>query len=91
MEPTQVICQIKQLCESATKYTYDNALRQGREYLLILRELGVGAEQVYQPLYDYYKQLEDGMIRDCVADLLDFVVGWCSPQWVIWKNDGKQN
>lgn len=89
MEPEQIICQIKELCASVTEHTYDDILRQGYERLTMLHHMGQNQEQVYQPLADYFKHTEDGIIRDCVGDLLDFVTGWCSLQWHIWSSSDK--
>lgn len=89
MKPEQVICEIKELCASVTECTYNDILWQGYGRLTVLYAMGQNQEQVYQSLVDYYNQLKDGIIQDCVADLLDFAVGWCSPQWYIWKNDNK--
>lgn len=87
MNSEQVLCQIKELCASVTNQNYNNILWQGYEYLTVLRDMGQSQEQVYQPLLDLYNYLEDGTAKDCVADLLDFVVGWCSPKLFIWKSD----
>lgn len=87
MEPARVICQIKALCASVTEQTYHAILRQGYKCLTALHDMGQNQQQVYQPLADYYSRLEDGIARDCVAYLLDFVIGWCSPQWHIWRSE----
>ena len=61
--------------------------KQGYELLLKLHDLGVDKESVYQPLLEYHGSLDDGISYDYIADILDFVVGWCSPQSRIWSID----
>lgn len=89
MEAEQVMNQIKELCASVTECTYTDILQQGYERLTVLHDMGQTQEQVYQSLIDYSNHLEEGVIWDCVADLMDFVVGWCSPQRYIWKSSEK--
>lgn len=50
-----------------------------------LHDLGIEKERVYQALFQYHKGLEDNLSRDCIADILDYVVGWCSTQDRIWN------
>ena len=50
-----------------------------------LHDLGFEKQNVYQSLIQYYNSLGDNLARDCAADILDFVVGWCCPQKCIWK------
>lgn len=81
-----IITQIKMLCQSVTENTYDTRIQQCFELLVKLHGLETNRECVYQTLLKYHNNLEDGISRDFIADVLDFVTGWCSPQNYIWKN-----
>lgn len=81
----EIFAQIKLLCLSITETTYDTGIQQGHELLVRLRDLGLEKESVYQSLLQYHNSLEAGLSRDYLADIMDFVVGWCSPQWLIWN------
>lgn len=78
--------QIKVLCSSVTEDTYDSTVRQGHGLLERLKGLGVEKEEAYQLLLQYHNSMEDGLSRDCAADILDFIAGWCAPQMWIWKD-----
>lgn len=81
----EMIVQIKMLCSVVTKNNYPRVIQQSYEVVSKLCDLGVEKEVVYQSLFEYYQSLEDGLAQDCVADILDFIVGWCSPQKRIWR------
>ena len=76
--------QIKLLSASVTEDAYNTSLEQGYELLVRLRELGADKDSVYRTLSEYFNSLEDGMSYDFMADVLDFVVGYCSPERFIW-------
>lgn len=81
-----IITQIKMMCQSVTEYTYDTKVQQGFELLVKLHSLGTDGECVYQALLQYHNNSVDSISHDFIADVLDFVTGWCSPQNYIWKN-----
>ncbi len=81
----EIFKQIISICSSVTESTYSDGLQQGYELLLLLHDLGIEKNSVYQTLTQYYNSLEECLSRDCIADMMDFVVGWCSPQKYIWK------
>lgn len=81
----EIITQIKKLSSTVTENTYDTKKQQGYELLIRLHDLGLEKDKVYQLLFQYYNSLEDSLSRDYIADILDFVVGWCSPQYYIWE------
>ena len=83
----EIVAQIKKLCTSVTESNYENGVQQGRQMLVQLHDLGFGEKCVYESLLQYYNSLEDGLPRDCLGDIMDFVVGWCAPQNHIWKED----
>ena len=82
----EMIAQIKILCSSVTEDSYDVIIQRCQKLLSKLCDLGLERESVYHILLEYYNNLEDGLTSDCVADVLDFIAGWCSPQKRIWKD-----
>lgn len=82
----EIITQIQILSSHITEDTYCIRIRQGYELLVRLHDMGIGKESVYQPLFQYHNSLEDSCSRDYMADILDYVAGWCSPQDYIWND-----
>ena len=72
---------------AVTKKEYSTFLEQGYERLVELHESGVDKDSVYQVLFAYFNSLEDGISYNFIADILDFVTGWCSPEKRIWDKD----
>lgn len=85
MNREKIINQMKELCSSVTGSTYDDVIQQNYELLKRLNNLGVEKEIVYQSLLQYHNSLETGLARECIADVLDYIVGWCSPDKCMWK------
>ena len=81
----EIIAQIEKISLTVTESTYDIGIQQGYELLLRLHDLGLEKDNVYQLLFQYHNSLEDNISRDYIADILDYVVGWCSPQYRIWE------
>ena len=82
-----IIAQMKKLCTSVTESTYEYRVQQGRQMLVQLHDLGFEENCIYESLLQHYNSLEDGLSRDCLGDIMDFVIGWCAPQNHIWKED----
>ena len=36
-------------------------------------------------IFDCHRKHLDSLFRDYVADILDYVVGWCSTKYHIWE------
>ena len=83
----EVFARIKVLCSSISESTYNNGVQQGYEMLIKLHDLGYDQDCVYQSLLQYHSGLEEGLSRDCFAEIMDFAVGWCSRQKRIWDAD----
>lgn len=81
----EILAAIRALSFGITEDTYFAGVQQGYTRLTRLRDMGLKQEQAYQPLYQFHNSLEEGLPRDFIADLLDYVVGWCSPQARIWE------
>lgn len=81
-----VIEQIIKLAESVTGENYDAEIERGYKLLVKLHDLGAEKESVYQPLLAYHSGLEDGITYNYIADLLDYVAGWCAASNRIWKD-----
>ena len=86
----EILDQIKMLSLSVTEENYHARVQQGYKFLITLRDLGVEKERAYQALFQYHNRLEDGLSRDYIADILDYIVGWCSPQCRIWNMDQRK-
>lgn len=84
MKKEKILNHIKELCSSVTEDTYDDIIQQSYELLESLHTMGFDKEVAYQLLLQYYNSLEESIVRDCVADLLDFIFGWCAPQKCLW-------
>lgn len=78
-----IIVQIEELLSSLTKDNYDSKIQEGYLILLKFHNLGLEREVVYQALYKYYNTMTDNLNSNFIADILDFVDGWCSPQYFI--------
>lgn len=83
----EIMEQIKLLSSTVTEEEYSATLEQGYELLMKLHDLGAEKDRVYQPLFAYLNSLEDGISYNFIADILDYVTGWCSPEKSIWDKD----
>ncbi len=77
--------QIKRLSSTVTEEEYNTYLERGYELLVELHELGIDKDSVYRVLSEYLGSLGDGISYDFIADILDYVSGWCSPEKAIWN------
>lgn len=84
-DSSEIFQKIIEICSSVTEHTYDSSVRQGYELLLLLHDAGLEENSVYETLFQSYNSLADDLSRDCFADIMDFVCGWCSPQKDVWK------
>ena len=48
--------------------------------------MGTTQKQAYDLLFKYHNSLEEGLNKEWIADILDYVCGWCAPKKYIWKN-----
>lgn len=80
----ELLEEIYKICLSITESTYEDGVNQGYQLLVKLHHLGIDKEHVYQSLLLYYKKQDNDLSCNCLADIMDFVVGWCSPQNCIW-------
>lgn len=83
-EAEEIIAQIKLLSLSITEGNYRTGVQEGYKLLLRLHDLGAEKERAYQVLEEYHNSIEDSLSRDYIADILDYIVGWCSPHNRIW-------
>ena len=82
----EIIVPFEELLLSLTKDNYDSKIQEGYLILLKLRNLGLDRDVVYQTLYKYYNTMTDNLNSNFIADILDFVDGWCSQQYFIWND-----
>ena len=86
MNSEEILAQIKKICLSITESSYDNGIQQGYELLIQLHDLGLEKETIYQALFQYYNGFRRwSFLRDCMVDIMDFIVGWCSRDKYVWK------
>ncbi|MFR1478955.1 MAG: hypothetical protein ACLSB9_26270 [Hydrogeniiclostridium mannosilyticum] len=66
-------------------------ISHGYGLLVRLYDLGFTKDEVYSRLFERYIHYMDcnEIKSDLLADLMDFVVGFCSPCYRIWDSDGK--
>ena len=85
--------QIEELLEEREIGGIDEAAFISRGYgvLVKLYDLGFTKDEVYHTLLERYIQYMhcNEFKSDLLADLMDFVVGYCSPCYRIWDSDGK--
>lgn len=81
----EMIYQIKVLSLSITEENYFARVQEGYRLLIKLHDLDIEKEYIHQALFQYYNSLEDNLSCDYIGDILDYVVGWCSPQYRIWN------
>ena len=54
------------------------------ETLRSLKDQGATAEEVYTVLESMYEAAHNARVRSGIADLMDCVVGFCTPEYRIW-------
>ena len=79
--------QIKQLSINVTEENYHEYNEQGYEILIKIKAMGTTQKQAYDLLFKYHNSLEEGLSKEWIADILDYVCGWCAPKKYIWKNN----
>ena len=81
--------QIKQLSTNITEENYHAYNMQGYDILIKIKELRVAQKQAYNTLFRYHNNLADSLNKQFIADMLDYICGWCAPEKYIWGNRGK--
>ena len=81
--------QIKQLSTNITEENYHAYNMQGYDILIKIKELRVAQEQAYNILFRYHNNLADSLNKQWIADMLDYICGWCAPEKYIWGNREK--
>ena len=83
----KLFSQIKQLSAAITEKNYYDYSKKGYDILIRIYDMGITQEQVYSKFLQYYNSLQDGLPKEWLAEMLDYISGWCSPEKCIWKND----
>ena len=83
----KLFSQIKQLSAAITEENYYDYSKKGCDILIRIHDTGITQEQVYSKFLQYYNSLQDGLPKEWLAEMLDYISGWCSPEKCIWKND----
>ena len=82
----KLFMKIKQLSTTITEKNYYDCSKQGYDILVRIYDLGITQDQVYSTFFHYYNSLQDGLSKEWIADMLDYISGWCNPEKYIWKN-----
>lgn len=56
------------------------------QILCSLKQRGAKADDVQSALEAMYQESAEESAQERIADLLDRVVGWCAPQYAVWKD-----
>lgn len=82
----KLFMKIKQLSTAIIEENYDDYTKQGYAILMRIHDLGITQDQAYSIFFHYYNSLQDGLSKEWLADMLDYMSGWCNPEKYIWKN-----
>jgi hypothetical protein len=82
----KLFMKIKQLSTAITEENYDDSGKQSYAILMRIHDLGITQDQAYSTFFYYYNSLEEGLSKEWIADMLDYISGWCNPEKYIWKN-----
>ena len=52
--------------------------------------MGISKEDTYNLFFQYYDGLQDGLSKEWIGDMLDYISGWCNPKKHIWRDDGSK-
>lgn len=50
-----------------------------------IHDLGITQDQAYSTIFYYYNSLQDGLSKEWIADMLDYISRWCNPEKYIWR------
>lgn len=76
----KLFSQIKQLSDAITEKNYYDYSKKGYDILIRIYDMGITQEQVYSTFLQYYNSLQDGLPKEWLAEMLDYISGWCSPE-----------
>ena len=82
----KLFMKIKQLSTAIIEENYDDYTKQGYAILTRIHDLGITQDQVYSTFFYYYNSLEEGLSKEWIADMLDYISGWCNPEKYIWRD-----
>lgn len=82
----KLFMKIKQLSTAIIEENYDDYTKQGYAILMKIHDLGITQDQVYSTFFHYYNSLEEGLSKEWLADMLDYISGWCNPEKYIWRD-----
>jgi hypothetical protein len=57
--------------------------------LCSLKQRGVKAEAAQAALESMFQEAEEESTQERIAELLDCVVGWCAPEYAVWKEQSQ--
>lgn len=80
--------ELKQLSNDITEANYYDYGKQGYDILVRIHDMGISKEDTYNLFFQYYDGLQDGLSKEWIGDMLDYISGWCNPEKHIWRDDG---
>lgn len=81
----KLFMKIKQLSTAIIEENYDDYTKQGYAILMRIHDLGITQDQAYSTIFYYYNSLQDGLSKEWIADMLDYISRWCNPEKYIWR------
>ena len=67
---------IKQLSNDITEENYYDYGKQGYGILVRIHDMGTSKEDTYNLFFQYYDGLQDGLSKEWIGDMLDYISGW---------------
>ena len=74
-EMESLFLQIIEYSNQVTAENYQEYAELGYDLLRKIHHLGMKETQVYERFFSYYPSLQDGLIKDWFADILDYFSG----------------
>lgn len=78
--------QIIEYSNQVTDENFQEYAELGFNLLRRIHHLGIKETQVYERFFTYYNSLQDGMIKEWFAEMLDYISGWCHSEKYLWNN-----
>ena len=78
--------QIIEYSNQVTDENFQEYAELGFNLLRRIHHLGIKETQVYERFFTYYDSLQDGMIKEWFAEMLDYISGWCHSEKSIWNH-----
>ena len=78
--------QIIEYSNQVTDGNFQEYAELGYNLLRKIHHLGMKETQVYERFFTYYDSLQDGMIKEWFAEMLDYISGRCHSEKYLWNH-----